>query len=86
MRAWDTTPGLGPKLCVAMTAFNRDILRILMSDFNQGQKETSLGTKERPCVIGMSVVIMDVEHSASTGFARLAAGGKPSTRLPPGAS
>ena len=48
---------------MARTAFKRDDLRILLSDFDKGQKQTSLGTKERPCVIGMSIIIMGVEHS-----------------------
>ena len=63
MRTWETTPGLGPKLCMASRAFKRDKLRILLSDFDKGQKQTSLGTKEMPCVIGMSIVIMGAEHS-----------------------
>ena len=65
---WDSGWPLGPKLCVASRVFKRDVLRILLSDFDEGSKETSLGIKERSCASGVFVIIMRAEHVASTGF------------------
>ena len=39
-----------------------NLLRILLSEFDEGLKEPSLGIKERSCVIGMFVIIMGAEH------------------------
>ena len=47
---------------VATAVFFCHVLRILMSEFNEGLKEPSLGIKERCCVIGMFVIIMSAEH------------------------
>ena len=59
---------LRAKLFVAERVFNRRVLRILLSDFDEGQEQTSLGIKVSCCAGGMSVVIMGAEISAGTGF------------------
>ena len=46
MAAWDTTSGLGPKLCVASGTFEHNVLRMLPSDHNEDLKEMILGIKE----------------------------------------
>ena len=51
------------KLCVARRAFKHDVLRILLSDFDDTLKETRLGVKVSRCAGGMSVVIMSAEYS-----------------------
>ena len=53
---------------VAREVFFCHVLRILMSEFNEGLKEPSLGIKERCCVIGMFVIIMSAEHDCDIGF------------------
>ena len=53
---------LKARLCVASGAFFCYVLRILMSEFDEGLKEPSLGSKERCYVIGMFVIIMSAEH------------------------
>ena len=53
---------LKAKLCVAREAFFCHVRRVLMSEFDEGLKEPSLGIKERSCVIGMFVIIMSAEH------------------------
>ena len=62
MVEWDSGWPLGPKLCVASQVFKRDVLRILLSDFDEGSKQTSLGIKERSCASSMFVIIMRAEH------------------------
>ena len=47
---------------VARDIFFCHVLRIHMSEFDEGPKEPSLGSKERSCVIGMFVIIMSAEH------------------------
>ena len=47
---------------MASGAFFCHVLKILLSEFNEDLKEPSLGIKERPCVIGMFVIIMSAEH------------------------
>ena len=62
MVEWDSGRALGPNIYVARRVFERDVLRILMSDFDEGPKQTSLGIKERFCASGMFVIIMRAEH------------------------
>ena len=50
------------RLFMASDAFFCYVLRILMSEFDEGLKEPSLGVKERSCVIGLFVIIMGAEH------------------------
>ena len=50
---------------MASRVFKRDVLRILLSDFDEGSKETSLGIKERSYANGMFVFIMMAEHDCS---------------------
>ena len=62
MVAWDSGLLLGPNRYMASRVFKRDVLRILMSDLDDGQENHTLGIKERSSVSGMSVVIMRAEH------------------------
>ena len=68
MVTWDSGWPLGPNICVASRVFKRDVLRILLSDFDEGSKETSLGIKEISNASGMFVIIMRAEHDCSTDF------------------
>ena len=49
------------RLCVASGAFFCHVLRIILSEFNEGLKEPSLGIKERCCVISVFVIIVSAE-------------------------
>ena len=62
MAEWDSGWPLGPRLCVASQVFECDVLRILVSDFDKGQEEHTLGIKERSRGSPMFVIIMSVEH------------------------
>ena len=53
---------------VAMEVFFCHVLRILLSEFDESQKQTSLGIKVSCCASGMSVIIMSAEPSGRTGF------------------
>ena len=46
------------------------VLRILLSEFDESQKQTSLGIKVSCCVDCMSVIIMGAEHSIETDFSK----------------
>ena len=46
----------------ARRAFKHDVLRILLSDLDKSQEQTSLGIKVSCCASGMSVVIMGAER------------------------
>ena len=54
---------LGPKLSMVRRVFKCDVLKILLSDFDDGLKEHTSCTKERSCVRTMSVVIMRTAHN-----------------------
>ena len=62
MVAWEFGMPIGPKLCVAREVFFCDVLRILLSEFDEDPKEPSLDIEERSCVIAMFVIIMSAEH------------------------
>ena len=49
---------LRAKPFMAGGVFNRVVPRILLSEFDEGQEQTSLGVKVSCCASGMSVVIM----------------------------
>ena len=66
MVSWEYGSHLGAKVFMAREVFFCDVLRILLSEFDEGHKQTSLGIKASCCVSGMSVVIMGVEHSLRT--------------------
>ena len=53
---------LGSKLFMARRCFKCNVLRIILSEFDEDLKEPSLGVEERSCVIAMSVIIMSAEH------------------------
>ena len=46
------------------------VLRILLSEFDESLKQTSLGIKVSYCVDGMSVVIMGEEPNRGTDFVK----------------
>ena len=48
---------IGPNIFVARRAFKHDVLRLLLSEFDEGWKEHSSGIKERSCVNGMFIII-----------------------------
>ena len=50
------------RLFMASDAFFCHVLRIVLSEFDEAQNKPSLGIKERSCVIGMFVIIMNAEH------------------------
>ena len=68
MVSWEFGMPIGPKLCVAMGVFFCHVLRILMSDLDKNQEETSLGIKDSCCASGMSVIIMSAEPSRQIDF------------------
>ena len=68
MVAWEFGMPIGPNIFVAEEVFFCDVLRILMSDLDKSQEQTSLGIKVSCCVSGMSVVIMGAEPSGGTYF------------------
>ena len=43
MRAGEDSPGWGPKLYVAGAAFKHEMLRIVLSDFDEGQEKPTTG-------------------------------------------
>ena len=47
---------------MANVVFFCDVLRILLSEFDEDPKEPSLDIEERSCVIAMLVIIMGAEH------------------------
>ena len=53
---------------MATAVFRRDMLRILLSDFDAPLEEHSLGTKERSYTSPMSVIIISAEHDCWTVF------------------
>ena len=53
---------------MAREVFFCDVLRILLSEFDETQKQTSLGIKVSCCASGMFVIIMGAEHSAGNFF------------------
>ena len=55
----------------ARRCFRCNVLRILLSEFNEGQKQTSLGIKERSGASPMSVVMLSTEPNWRTGFVRV---------------
>ena len=54
---------LKAQLFMARRSFKCNVLRILLSEFDEDIKEPSLGVEERSCVIAMSVIIMGAENS-----------------------
>ena len=52
---------LRENLFMARRCFKCNVLRILLSEFDESQKQTSLGIKVSCCVDGMSVIIMGAE-------------------------
>ena len=70
MRAGENDPGWGPKLSMAGAAFKHEMLRIVLSDFDEGQEKPTtgviLGSSDSP----MSVVILSAEPSWRTGLVR----------------
>ena len=68
MVEWESGCPLGPKLCMASRVFKRDVLRILMSDLDDGQEKHTLGIKERSCVNAMFIIIMSAEICWRIGF------------------
>ena len=50
----------------ARRVLKRVVLRILLSESDKGQEQTSLGIKVSCCASGMSVVIMSAEPSGQT--------------------
>ena len=68
MVAWESGMPSGPNIFVAMDVFLGHVLKILTSEFDKGQEQTSLGINVSPCVSGMSVVIMSAEPSVDLGF------------------
>ena len=68
VRTGRDSPHWEPKLCVASGCFRRDVLRIVLSDFDEGQEEPSLGI-----ILGlsdslMSIIILSAEPRWWTGF------------------
>ena len=57
-----------PNIFMAREVFFCAVLRIHLSEFDEGLKEHSLDTKERFCVSGVSVIIMSEEPSRMVGF------------------
>ena len=66
MVSWEYGSHLGAKLFMARRCFKCNVLRILLSEFEEGPKQTSLGIKVSCFANGMSVVIMGAEHSLWT--------------------
>ena len=61
MVEWESGRPLGAKLFMAERVFKCDVLRILTSDLDEGQEQTSLGIKVSCCASGMFVIIMGAE-------------------------
>ena len=62
MVSWEYGSHLGAKLFMARRCFKCNLRMILLSEFDEGLKEHSLGIEERSCVIAMFVIIMSAEH------------------------
>ena len=62
MVAWELGMPIGPNIFVAMEVFFCDVLRILLSEFDESQKQTSLGIKVSCCASGISVIIMSADQ------------------------
>ena len=54
---------IGSNIFVVMEVFFCDVLRVLLSEFDEIQKQTSLDIKVSCCASGMSVIIMSAELS-----------------------
>ena len=67
MVAWEFGMPIGPNIFVAMEVFLCHVLKILTSDLDKSQEQTSLGIKVSCCASGMSVVIMGAEHGRING-------------------
>ena len=68
MVAWEYGSHLGAKLFVAREVFFCDVLRIILSEFDEDPREPSLDTEEGYCMIAMFVIIMSAEHDWRTDF------------------
>ena len=68
MVEWESGMPIVPNIFVAMEVFLCHVLKILTSDLDKAQEQTSLGIKVSPCASGMSVVIMSAEPSVDLGF------------------
>ena len=68
MVAWEFGMPIGPNIFVAMEVFLCHVLKILTSEFDKCQEQTSLGIKVSCCASGMSFVIMGAEPSGGLGF------------------
>ena len=68
MVAWEFGMPMGPNIFMAMEVFFCHVLRIMTSEFDKSQEQTSLGIKVSCCASGMSVVIVSAEPSGQTGF------------------
>ena len=56
---------------MASGCFRRDVLRILLSEFDEGQEEPSLGIILGPSGSPMSIIILSAEPRWWTGFVAL---------------
>ena len=68
MVEWKSGMPIGPNIFVAEDIFFCHVLRILSSEFNKSQEQTSLGIKVSCCASCMSVVIIGAEPSGRTAF------------------
>ena len=68
MVEWESGMPLVAKLSMARRVFNRRVLRIHLSDLDEGQEEPSLGIKDWFCARGMFVIIMSAEICWRTYF------------------
>ena len=68
MVAWESGMPIGPNIFVAEEVFFCHVLKILTSEFDKSQEQTSLGIMVACCARGMSVIIMSAEHNGQTGF------------------
>ena len=68
MVAWEFGMPIGPNIFMAMEVFFCHVLRIVTSEFDKSQEQTSLGINVSCCASGMSVVIMSAEPSVDLGF------------------
>ena len=59
---------LRAKLFMARRCFKCNVLRILLSEFDEDLNEPSSGVEERSYVIAMSVIITSAEHDCWIGF------------------
>ena len=63
MRAGKDGPGWGPYGCMAGPGFKHDVLRIVSSDFDEGQEEPSLGVILEASDSPMFIVIFSAKPS-----------------------